>query len=213
METAIRARNFKLRPDIEEHIGKRLERFDRHVEDLESAEVLLSQQPIRHNSQGFQYVAQFTLHTRHDIVRSEVANDELLTAVDQACDRLSRQLERRKTRLSRRKKGQDGLGRSAASMMNVSTSAPSVVEMAAPAQPPNAYYSAGDQEQADPDEGGAIVRVKRFSIKPMHPEEAVEQMELLGHSFFIFWNADDERMHVLYRRNDGDYGLLEPELS
>ena len=60
---------------------------------------------------------------------------------------------------------------------------------------------------------GNIIRRKQFVLQPMNEEEALEQMELLGHSFFVFWNAADERMCVLYRRKDGDYGLLEPELT
>jgi len=58
-----------------------------------------------------------------------------------------------------------------------------------------------------------IVRTKRFPISPMTPEEAIEQMELLGHDFFVFFNAENEEINVLYRRKDGDYGLLEPELA
>ncbi len=60
-------------------------------------------------------------------------------------------------------------------------------------------------------EGGKIVRVKRFPIKPMPPEEATMQMELLGHGFFVFLNADTGSVNVVYKRRDGDYGLIEPE--
>ncbi len=58
-----------------------------------------------------------------------------------------------------------------------------------------------------------IVRVKRFSVTPMTEEEAIEQMELLGHDFFIFYNPAAEAMNVVYRRHDGNYGLLQPELA
>jgi putative sigma-54 modulation protein len=61
--------------------------------------------------------------------------------------------------------------------------------------------------------GGKIVRTKRFEIRPMSPEEAIEQMELLGHRFYIFLNADEDAFNVVYRRDDGDYGLLQPELA
>ncbi|MGI6643895.1 MAG: ribosome hibernation-promoting factor, HPF/YfiA family [Bacillota bacterium] len=60
-------------------------------------------------------------------------------------------------------------------------------------------------------ETGRIVRVKRFPIKPMPPEEATMQMELLGHDFFVFQNAETGSVNVVYRRKDGDYGLIEPE--
>jgi len=56
-----------------------------------------------------------------------------------------------------------------------------------------------------------IVRTKSFSIKPMSPEEAILQMNLLGHSFFVFSNAETEQVNVIYRRKDGNYGLIEPE--
>ena len=56
-----------------------------------------------------------------------------------------------------------------------------------------------------------VVRVKKFSVKPMTVEDAITQMELLGHDFFLFTNEDSDRMNVLYRRKDGSYGLLQPE--
>jgi len=60
---------------------------------------------------------------------------------------------------------------------------------------------------------GEIVRVKRFEVRPMAQEEAIEQMELLGHYFYVFLNADENAINVVYKRNDGNYGLLQPELA
>ncbi|MEW6276337.1 MAG: ribosome-associated translation inhibitor RaiA [Bacillota bacterium] len=60
--------------------------------------------------------------------------------------------------------------------------------------------------------GPQVVRTKRFAIKPMSVDEAVLQMNLLGHSFFVFTNAETEQVNVLYRRKDGNYGLIEPEI-
>ncbi len=60
---------------------------------------------------------------------------------------------------------------------------------------------------------GEIVRVKHFDVRPMMPEEAIEQMELLGHHFYVFLNVDENAINVVYKRNDGDYGLLQPELA
>jgi len=64
------------------------------------------------------------------------------------------------------------------------------------------------EEEAEPH----IVRTKRFSMLPMAQDEAVEQMELLGHDFFVFFNTEADEINVLYRRKDGDYGLLQPEM-
>ena len=59
----------------------------------------------------------------------------------------------------------------------------------------------------------SVVKVKRFAVKPMPIAEAIDQMELLGHDFFLFFNADNEELNLLYRRKDGNYGLIEPELG
>ena len=67
------------------------------------------------------------------------------------------------------------------------------------------------EEATEADVEPSLVRSKRFSIKPMSPEEAAAQMELLGHDFYVFRNAETEQVNVLYRRKDGNYGLIEPE--
>ncbi|MGZ6297285.1 MAG: sigma 54 modulation/S30EA ribosomal C-terminal domain-containing protein, partial [Candidatus Limnocylindrales bacterium] len=67
--------------------------------------------------------------------------------------------------------------------------------------------------EPSPDGHPAIVKVKRFAIEPMFEEDAVARMEELGHSFFIFVNAENERVAVLYRRDDGQYGLIEPAIG
>jgi len=70
-----------------------------------------------------------------------------------------------------------------------------------------------DTGEAVEETTGEIVRVKRFDVLPMVPEEAIEQMELLGHSFYVFLNADEGAINIVYKRGDGNYGLLQPELA
>lgn len=215
VEVNVRAKNFKLKEDIEGHIRRHIERMPRHLGSVQSAEVVLSQQPTRLNPQRMEYRAQLTIQTRTNLIRSEVCNAELLTAVDEAMDHLSRQIERQKSRSNRRKRGAVGLGKSAADMVERGV----MMDEAALAAPQGGngaatYDGAGDANaDEDEDEGGNIVRVKSFSVKPMFPEDAIEQMELLGHNFFVFWDAGDDRMSVLYKRNDGNYGLIQPELG
>jgi len=67
-------------------------------------------------------------------------------------------------------------------------------------------------EELEEQPRGEIARVKRFEVWPMNVEEAIEQMELLGHDFFIFYNAEDAAINVIYRRQGGNYGLLQPEI-
>jgi putative sigma-54 modulation protein len=68
-----------------------------------------------------------------------------------------------------------------------------------------------EEETAQPPR--KVVKVKRFAVKPMSVAEAIDQMELLGHDFFLFFNADSDELNLLYRRKDGDYGLIEPEIG
>jgi len=76
-----------------------------------------------------------------------------------------------------------------------------------------AQAAARQAEMATEEMPPRIVRTKRFSTMPMNAEEAIEQMELLGHDFFVFYNSEDDQINVLYRRRDGNYGLLQPELG
>ena len=69
------------------------------------------------------------------------------------------------------------------------------------------------QEQNEADEEIRIVRTKRFGIKPMYPEDACIEMELLGHDFFVFCNAETEEVNVVYKRKNGTFGLIEPEFQ
>ncbi|MGA7731065.1 MAG: ribosome-associated translation inhibitor RaiA [Chloroflexia bacterium] len=214
LDLSIRPKNFKLSDTQETQVRKRVERLPRHLDNLEQAEVLLSKEPTHFNSQRHQYVAQITLRTRnHNLIRSEVAHADLLSAVDDAISHLSRQIERFKGRFYHKKKGKTGVGKSSADLVTMH----SVPEHSAPptaATEPlsldTANFNTGPLSE---EEIGDIVRVKRFQIKPMYPDEAIEQMELLGHSFYVFYNAGDNLLNVLYRRTDGNYGLLQPELS
>ena len=116
----------------------------------------------------------------HD-VRVEAAAAEPRTAMDLAHDKFERQLRKLKERLVER--GRKG-------------SHKALNQQAEPTE-----ESGKDEE---------IVRVKQFAIKPMMPEEAVLQMEMLGHNFFFFLNGENDRYGVLYRRRDGSLGLIEP---
>src|SRR5690242_7658715 len=168
MELTIRPKNFKLADNLESQIRRRVERLPRHLDNLQSAEVILSQQPTRLNPQRFQYVAQLTVHTRNNLIRSEVTDDQLLTAVDEAMDRLSRQIERYKGKHYRKHKGSPGVGKSSADIADKGPvpTPPSVVEMAAPAgtsaQAIDGLASVDGVDESE--EVGGIARVKRFQM-------------------------------------------------
>ncbi len=118
------------------------------------------------------------------LLRAEEQADDELTAFDRVLDALERQVEKFKGRLLDRRR------RAAEEMAQQS-----------------ALAEAEEQEEQGPE----IVRVKYVTLKPMTPEEAILQMELLGHDFFMFLDADTEQVGVVYRRKKGGYGLILPE--
>ena len=115
------------------------------------------------------------------VFRAETSSDDMFNSIDKAVDILERQIRKNKTRLERK--------------------------LRANAFDPNNFV---DNETVD-EEDFRIIKAKRFSVKPMDIEEAILQMNLVGHEFFVFMNANTNSINVVYRRKDGEYGLIEPE--
>ena len=132
------------------------------------------------------HIIEVTIPFNGVMLRGEEATDDMYVSIDNVVEKLERQIRKQKTRLERRIK--DGSIR---------------FENMIPLQ-------AGDEDYEDEIR---IVKKKRFAIKPMSAEEAVMQMELLGHTFFVFSNADTEEVNVVYKRKRGDYGLIEQEFE
>jgi putative sigma-54 modulation protein len=129
------------------------------------------------------HVAEVTVRTKGPTLRAREASSDMKASIDQLVDKLERQVTRYREKRQRRwATGRD----------NGST--------------PETIPVAG--EDTEP----VIVKTKQFPVKPMTPEEAVLQLELLGHDFFVFQNADTDEVNVVYRRRDGNYGLIEPQI-
>jgi putative sigma-54 modulation protein len=116
------------------------------------------------------------------VLRAEVTNDDMYASIDKVIDILERQVRRNKTRLAKK----------------IHAGAPKTL-----------FFESGQED--DEEQEFNIVRSKRFAIKPMTTDEAILQMNLTGHSFFMFSNADSKEVNVVYKRKNGDYGLIEPE--
>ncbi|MGO1469248.1 MAG: ribosome hibernation-promoting factor, HPF/YfiA family [Tissierella sp.] len=128
-----------------------------------------------------------TINLPGTILRAEETSDDMYASIDKSVDILERQIRKYKTRLQKRyKEGQT-------------------------IRFENVLPYEREEETEDPDKP-TIVRRKRFFLQPMNYEEAVLQMELLGHNFFVFRSAETEEISVIYKRKDGNYGLIEPEL-
>jgi len=129
------------------------------------------------------FVVQVTLDSNGTLLRGVERGEDLLTTINKVAAVMNRQIERYKGKLY-------GKGRG------------------------NSFArSESDEEEEAAQPPRKVVKVKRFAVKPMSVAEAVDQMELLGHDFFLFFNADSEELNLLYRRRDGNYGLIEPELG
>jgi putative sigma-54 modulation protein len=190
MDVQIKSQNVRMTDHLRDYIESRVSKIERvHERTTDVKFELRSEHP---RTGGEQFIAQFTIAMPGTILRSEVRNHDQHAAVDQAVDKMTRQIRRYRDRK---------LGKSR-------RNAPSLADLAID----QAEIEASAQEIAE-DAGGAVVRSKRFAIQPMDTDEAIEQLELLGHDFFVFYNPETSQTNVLYRRKDGDYGLIEPEIA
>ena len=124
-----------------------------------------------------------TIPVKGNIIRSEQVSNDMYVSIDLVEEVIERQLRKYKNKI--------------------------VDKQQAAANFQKAYLD----KDYDEDEEVKIIRTKKFGIKPMYPEDACVQMELLGHNFFVFFNAENEEVNVVYKRKDGSFGLIEPEFS
>ena len=193
LEIQIHAKNLELNSDAEAYIQKKFTKLQRHLNAISDATLEVSRTSAR--SQSDRFVAQMTITAGGYILRGQEPGLNLFAAVDAVTDVLDRQIQRYKGKIYR------------SSQAKKSVRTASAIEGA----------STGLEE---PDTGlndtllpsiGRVVRIKRFPMKPMTVEDAILEMELLSHDFFLFYNVDAEMHNVVYRRHDDDYGLIQPE--
>lgn len=183
MQLNIKGKNFEVTDRLRKYVDQKVGKLDRYLPGIIDAWVELSVEDTK--AAQDRQVCQITLRTDRVILRAEERSDDMFTAIDTVLEKVNRQIDRYKGKRRDRRRGAG---------MAIETG---IAEVEAEAE----------------EESASIVRVKRFPITPMHPEEAIEQMELLGHDFFVFYNAEVGQMNVLYRRKDGNYGLLQPEVD
>lgn len=136
--------------------------------------------------EGEDHKVEVTIPLNGLILRGEVTAEDMYSAIDMVVEKLEKQIEKHKTKLNRRHRG---LG----------------------------LKQIGEEEPNNKSNGKDglynIVRTKRFALKPMDEEEAIMQMGLLGHNFFMFFNSSTDEINVVYKRMDGNYGLIEPDFD
>jgi len=184
MQVKISAKGPKIGEPLLQYIEKRVSKLERFLSNIDEAHVEL----IVTNAKSAEHrqVAQITLRsTTGVILRAEERSPDLRTSFDAALDKMVRQIKRYK-------------GKHWASRVRRAEQEAEALPEAIPAE-----------EESD----GHVVRVKTFEVQPMDVEEAIEQMELLGHDFFVFYNTETDGLSVVYKRRTSGYGLLLPQIS
>ena len=183
MKIKVVGKNIEITEALKNIIEKKISRLDKYFNPDVEAQITLSVQKSRHT-------IEVTIPFNGVILRAEEQNEDMYTSLDIVVDKLERQIRKHKTKLEKRNKG-------------------------------TSLKFQGIPQYDNSEDGGVdpkIVKTKKFAFKPMSAEEAVLQMELVGHSFFVYMsdgssevNGNSE-VNVVYKRKDGNYGLIEPKL-
>jgi putative sigma-54 modulation protein len=177
--------NLAVEPQFMDHARPRLENLAHFSDRLRDVKVTL--QVIRGR-----FTVEITCDVNGFIVRAETTRNDMLEAFDEAFERAEQQLVRWRKKLVQRRKQGPHRGEEAV---------------------PNVVAEPEAEPEGEALEEFSIVRVKAHSLKPMSPQEAVLQMEMVGHDFYVFYDDEAQRVGVVYKRRSGDYGLIEPEVG
>lgn len=190
MQLFLTGKNFVISDRVRDYVEKKIGKLDRYLPDVSEVRVEITQEKTK--SARDKNVVQVTLRTNGTILRSEERSDAIYACIDTATDKIHRQIVRYNGKRKDWRQGQTHHKRA---------------EDMLPALEQEVLDAIEEEKERE------IVRVKKFLVNSMSEEEAVEQMELLGHDFFVFFNGNVGRINVLYRRSDNNYGLLDPELG
>ena len=180
MNLQVKGRNLEVSDQIRQYAEDKLGKLDRLVNDPTRVELELAVE--KNPSIADNQIAEATVWTKGPVLRARESSGDMKASIDQLVDKLERQVKRYRDK--RRPRKHD--------------------------RPESAVPEPDLLERLEEDEATAIVKTKQFAVKPMAPDEAALQLELVGHDFFVFRNAESDEVNVVYRRRDGNYGLIEP---
>ncbi len=186
MQITIVGIGMKVGEQLKEKVEKKLRRYDRLAGEDASVQVKLS-------PEGEDKKVEITIKRRGSYLRAEAVSEDLMDALDETVRVMDRQIRKQKTRLS--KKHSRDYSHLTAYLEELAKE-----ELPVP-------------ERDELTKEGKLIRRKSFEIEEMTAEEACLQMELLGHGFLLFLSPEDHQVCLVYRRRDGDYGLIEPEYT
>jgi putative sigma-54 modulation protein len=185
MNYNVRGENIEVTPALREYVEKKLGKLERYFDGTPNANVNVS---LKYYNDK-QSKIEVTIPMTGLVLRAEESHDDMYAAIDLVVDKLERQIRKHKTKVNRKIRDQGGT---------------------------RAFFEANGTttnvavQDVEDDEDFELVRTKRFNLKPMDSEEAILQMNMLGHNFFVFTNATTNNTNVVYKRRDGKYGIIEP---
>ncbi|MDR1070472.1 MAG: ribosome-associated translation inhibitor RaiA [Gracilibacteraceae bacterium] len=181
MNVLVRGKQFKVTDALKEYAQKRVGKLSKFSDDFSDIHVVLSVERERQKVEVTAPLSGF-------ILRGEEATVDMFTSIDLVVEKLERQMMKYRKRIDRKR------GKAQWEEAQLAHD-----------------IAAGLVKPDDEEDDDNVVRVKKFPARPMSAEEALMQMNLLSHNFYVFLDMDTEKICVVYRRRDGDYGLLEPE--
>lgn len=181
MNYNIRGENIEVTPAIREYVEKKVAKLERYFTESPNANVNVNLKVYQDKKSK----VEITIPMKDLVLRAEETHEDMYAAIDLITDKLERQIRKHKTKVNRKFREKDSL----------KDFAPIFTEV----------------EQVEDEEDLEVVRTKSFDLKPMDSEEAILQMNMLGHSFYVFTNAETNQTNVVYKRNDGRYGLIEAQ--
>ena len=185
MRLQVKGKNVEVSEAIRTYAEEKLGRLDRQLADPTRVELELAVE--KNPSISANHVAEATIWTKGPVLRAKEASSDMRASIDLLVDKLERQVSRYREKRQDRRHGDPH--------RNGNT---------------HGAAEAGAYMRTNEEGGPVIVKTKQFSLHPMSAEEAVDQLELVGHDFFVFRNEESNEINVVYRRNDGRYGLIEP---
>jgi len=190
VRTIVKGKNIDVPEHVRQYAERKMRRLERFLDDRTDAVVELSSE--QHRTADDSQIAEITLIVDGQTLRSHAAGPTHQASLDAVIDRIERQA------VDAREKPRGKVRVEEARARRIAETEPGTDAIAT---------------EAAPEARKGIVKTKRFAIEPMFEEDALERMEELGHHFFIFVNAESEKVCVLYKRCAGDYGLIEPMIG
>jgi putative sigma-54 modulation protein len=187
MQIIIQGHGMDVTGALRDYAEKKIKKLEEFFGNIQKAEVTLDVRKIADKMRN--QVAEVTVWAAGKIIRATDGASDMYAAIDEVFAKLERQIEKHKEKLTH--------------------------EARRFSEKTKEHLREAMAEQFKPKEkeGPVVVRVKRFAMKPLVPEEAAQEMELLGHDFYMFLNSKTGEINTVYRRSTGNYGLIEPELQ